>query len=141
VDLGAGTGGEARLFSRIVGPSGRVLSVEAHPRMFRCLRHTVELNALHNVTPVHAAVVGKRGPVYIQDLPDYLSNSITDSPHNALPVPGEPLGELLDRFDVDKIDLLTLNIEGAELAVLEAARDVLPRVRNLVVSCHDFKAD
>lgn len=141
VDLGAGLGSETRLLSRLVGPSGRVVSVEAHPRMFACLCRTIELNALENVTAVHGAIAGRRGTVYIQDLPVYASNAITTDPTGALSVPAETLGELLDRLDVDQVDLLKMNIEGVEHTVLEAARDVLPRIRNLVVSCHDFKAD
>jgi FkbM family methyltransferase len=141
LDLGAGVGSETRLLSRLVGPSGRVVSVEAHPRMFDCLSRTIELNALENVTAVSGAIAGRRGTVYIQDLPVYAPNTITNCPDSALSVPAETLGELLDRLDIDQVDLLKMNIEGVEHTVLKAARDVLPRIRNLVVSCHDFKTD
>src|SRR4051812_39458381 len=36
VDVGAGAGWETLFFSRSVGASGRVVSVEAHPGVFRC---------------------------------------------------------------------------------------------------------
>jgi len=141
LDLGAGVGGEARLLSRLVGPSGRVISVEAHPRMFRCLRRTIELNRLSNVTAVHRAMMGVRGIAFIEDRPAHGSNGITTSADDAIPVVCEPLGDLVERLDIGRINLLKMNIEGAELAVLEGARELLPRVDNLVVSCHDFKAD
>ncbi|MEV6875313.1 FkbM family methyltransferase [Amycolatopsis sp. NPDC051128] len=141
IDLGAGVGSEARLLSSLVGRSGRVISVEAHPRMFDCLRRTIELNQLDNVTAVHRAITGVRGMAFIEDEPAYGGNGITTSTDNSLSVVGEPLGDLVDRLGIDRIDLLKMNIEGAELAVLESARELLPRVDNLVVSCHDFKAD
>jgi FkbM family methyltransferase len=141
IDLGAGVGSEARLLSSLVGPSGTVVSVEAHPRMFHCLRRTIELNQLGNVTAVHRAVMGTHGIAFIEDRPAYGGNGITTSADNSLPVVCEPLGYLVDRLDIDRIALLKMNIEGAELAVLESARELLPRVDNLVVSCHDFKAD
>ncbi|WP_309112246.1 FkbM family methyltransferase [Saccharothrix sp.] len=141
LDIGAGVGSETRLLSRLVGRSGRVISVEAHPRMFACLCRTIELNGLENVTAVSGAIAGRRGTVYIQDLPNHASNAITTRPGEGLPVPAETLGELLDRLDVDQVDLLKMNIEGVEHTVLEAAQDVLARVRNIVVSCHDFKAE
>src|SRR5579862_5248004 len=35
VDVGAGKGEDTIAFSRAVGPSGRVLAIEAHPEVFR----------------------------------------------------------------------------------------------------------
>src|SRR5947207_6560342 len=37
LDVGAGIGAEALLFSRLVGPSGRVVSIEAHPATYERL--------------------------------------------------------------------------------------------------------
>lgn len=141
-DLGAGTGSEARLLSRLVGPEGRVISVEAHPRIFACLKRTVELNRLENVTAVHCAVAGVPGTVFLQDdLERHVSNGITLDPENSIAVPGRTLVDLVDQYGTGGVDLLKMNIEGAELPVLAAAGRVLPLIRNLVVSCHDFKAD
>jgi len=142
IDLGAGVGGEVRLLSRLVGPAGRVVSVEAHPRIFRCLQRNIELNRLDNVTALQCAATGVRGKVLIEDGSEtHLFNAITADETNSIAVPGETLADIVLRFGINEIDLLKLNIEGAELAVLKAASDVLPSVRNLVVSCHDFIAD
>jgi hypothetical protein len=43
--------------------------------------------------------------------------------------------------DFDTIDLLKINIEGAERSALEAGVSTLTKARQVVVSCHDFKAD
>src|SRR5687767_9105725 len=56
VDVGAGNGFETLPFSRRVGEAGRVIAIEAHPLIFRCLEATQRLNRLANVTMVHAAV-------------------------------------------------------------------------------------
>ncbi len=116
VDVGAGVGSEVRLFSRLVGSGGHVLSIEAHPRIFQCLRRTVAENRLANVSLVQAAVVAEPGPVRLEDdLTAHVSNGLTDDPDSG--------------------------VEGAELPALAGALDVLPRIDHLVVSCHDFKAD
>jgi FkbM family methyltransferase len=141
LDLGAGIGGEVRVLSRLAGPSGRVVSVEAHPRTFRCLRRTIELNRLYNVTPLQCAVTGTPGTVLISDQDNHSANGLTTDRAQSLEVPGKTLPEIVKEFGLHRIDLLKMNIEGAELSVLESAREVLPRVRNLVVSCHDFLAD
>ena len=43
--------------------------------------------------------------------------------------------------DLDRIDLLRLNIEGAERQVFRGAGDVIRKVQNIAVSCHDFVAE
>ncbi len=136
VDLGAGAGDEVRLFSRLVGSTGKVVSVEAHPGTFRRLCRTIELNELANVTPMHCAVTDTAGVTYIEDgLP--ASNSLTDRT-SGLAVPGDTLAGIIERSGVTRVGLLKMNIEGAELPVLRAAARILPMVRNLAVSCHDF---
>jgi FkbM family methyltransferase len=142
VDLGAGLGGEACLFSRLVGASGRVVSIEAHPRTFAGLLKTIALNGLTNVVPVQCAVVGEPGPVLIGDDPvDHVLNRLTTDAAGAVAVTGRRLDEILRSLGVVRVDLLKMNIEGAELEVLASSRDVLATVDNLVVSCHDFLAD
>ena len=122
LDLGAGVGVEARVFAGMVMPTGRVISVESDARTFRCLRQTIELNGLRNVTAVRTAVIGWTG----------IAEPL---------VAGEQLAELTDRLKVGRIDFLKMNIGGAELDVLASADTVLRRVHNIAVSCHDFRAD
>ncbi|WP_158273841.1 FkbM family methyltransferase [Micromonospora sp. RP3T] len=141
VDIGAGIGGEARVFSRLVGPEGRVVCVEAHPGTFACLRRMVELNGLGNVTAVECAVVGTPGTVHLEDDTQlHLANSLTSAEAGGVAVPGRTLVDVLGSLGVDRVDLLKMNIEGAEAEVLTAFRPHLSMVDNLVVSCHDFLA-
>src|SRR5438067_11700771 len=51
-DVGAGIGAETLLFSRLVGPSGRVVSLEAHPATYDRLARLCAVNRLDNVTAV-----------------------------------------------------------------------------------------
>jgi FkbM family methyltransferase len=142
VDVGAGNGSVARLFSSLVGPSGRVVAVEAHPTTFRCLRRTVELNELFNVDIVEAAVVGVPGPVLLHDdAADHRITATDGFADIALAVAGRRLGEILDSLGVGRVNLLKMNIEGSELSALAGAADWLSQVDNLVVSCHDFRAN
>lgn len=141
LDVGAGTGSEVRLLSRLVGPRGRVVAIEAHPRTFACLRRTIELNGLTNVTPLECAVVGEPGPVHLEDDAEaHIRNGLTSDTTSGVEVPGRTLDEIVSSLALDRIDLLKMNIEGAELPALDNATGTLKQVRNLVVSCHDFLA-
>ncbi|MEV0004993.1 FkbM family methyltransferase [Micromonospora sp. NPDC050980] len=142
LDLGAGVGGEVRLFSRLVGPHGRVVAVEGHPRTFRCLRRAVALNGLANVTLVPCAVVDEPGTVRLDEHDQtHLRNALTRDGRGGVEVPGRTLAEIMSTLDLDRVDLLKMNIEGAELPALRGSSDALRHVRNLAVSCHDFLAD
>jgi FkbM family methyltransferase len=140
-DLGAGAGGQVRLFSRLVGAAGRVISVEAHPRTFRLLARTVALNRLTNVTALQAAVIGARKTVYVHDDARTPGRAVTNDAVIGAPVAGLTLSDVMALVDVDRIDLLKMDIDGSELPALRAARAALTSVRNIVVSCHDFRAD
>lgn len=142
VDIGAGVGGEVRLLSRLVGPRGRVVCVEAHPVTARCLRRTVAENALDNVTVVETAVSRTSGTVsFTTDAGSHIANRLGHGEAGGLRVPSRTLGELLDGLGDGPVDLVAINIEGAEGEVLVPPPPQLARVRHLAVSCHDFVAD
>jgi FkbM family methyltransferase len=141
VELGAEYGTETVTLSRAVGPAGRVIAVEAHPWTCELLRATVAANALTNVTVVNAAVVGTAGPVRLSDGGrSTLSNSVL-LPGPGVEVPGCTLDGLVESMRLTRIDLLKVNIEGAELAALAGMESAIGLVRHAVISCHDFVAD
>ncbi|MFC0003656.1 FkbM family methyltransferase [Micromonospora siamensis] len=143
LDVGAGIGGEVRLFSRLVGEHGRVVAIEAHPRTFDCLRRTVALNRLTNVTPVECAIVDTPGTVHLENDDDqgHVVNGLTTDASAGVPVRGRTLAEVMSAYDLRRVDLLKMNIEGAELPALRGSVEALSAVRHLAVSCHDFLAD
>lgn len=138
VELGAEYGTETLFLSRAVGPSGRVISVEAHPRTFAGLQEMITRNRLDNVTPVHAAITDYVGFTTVTD-GAALSNAVGAG---NVAVPATTLRVLLDSNDVSEVDLLKVNIEGSEGPLFSAlSPEVARRVVHAVVSCHDFRAD
>lgn len=140
VDVGAGTGSELRTFSRLVGRAGRVVAVEAHPGTFRCLRLTAETYGLENVTLINAAIADRPGELGITDLFAGRGNSVIAGGRPRHVVPALTLDDLVDRYGVGDVALLKMNIEGAETLAIEGMRRAVPRIRNVAISCHDFKA-
>lgn len=138
VELGAEFGTETLFLSRSVGPTGRVISVEAHPQTCAGLREMVRLNQLCNVTVVQAAVGGISGTTTISD-GAALSNVVG---RGDIQIPARTLAELLAEFDIDKVDLLKVNIEGSERSLMESMTpSEAERISHAVISCHDFRAD
>jgi FkbM family methyltransferase len=140
LDIGAGIGTETLPFSRMVGDSGKVVAVEAHPTTYATLERLCEINNIGNVELINAAVMDSDTAVTISDLPPELSyeNRIGS---RGIQVRGTTLKQLVSTLQLDRIDFLKMNIEGAEVAALRGANDVLSLIRNAAVGCHDFLAD
>lgn len=142
VDIGAGIGDEALVFSKIVGPRGRIIAIEAHPRTFHCLEKTVTQSGLSNVEPHLCAISDADGSVVIgDDFADHISNSIVAQNTGGVAVPSFRLDTFLSKVNAGHIALLKMNIEGAERLALQGLVEHLPKIQNFAISCHDFVAD
>jgi FkbM family methyltransferase len=140
-DIGAGIGAEMLLFSRLVGLSGRVVSVEAHPRTYRRLIDLCKVNELGNVTPLQVAVSDTDGAIVISDLEHHLHNTVLEPEGSGIEVTVCRIDTLAGELGVQRIDLLKMNIEGAERQAIQGMGAVLANTRHLCISCHDFLAD
>ena len=51
-------------------------------------------------------------------------------------VEGVTLASLLEQHSIDHVDIMKMDVEGSEVDVLAASRDVLPRIDRIVVERH-----
>jgi FkbM family methyltransferase len=137
-DVGAGIGAEALLFSRLVGPSGRVVSIEAHPGTYDRLVKLCTVNGLENVTPLQVAVSDTEGDVVLSDVGHHLQNRLLDPDEAGIRVPARRIDAIAAELGVGHIDLLKMNIEGAEPRALAGTEALLASTRHVCISCHDF---
>jgi len=140
VDVGAGSGWETLFFSRSVGKSGRVISIEAHPKTFRCLSKMCEKNRLENVTLVQAAVVDREQEVQLSDSAEHEGNGIVGV-DSGIRVQGRTLDYIFRSLGLSQVDLLKMNIEGAETLALSGMGEMVQKTKNVCISCHDFLAN
>lgn len=140
VDVGAGTGWETLFFSRSVGTSGRVISIEAHPRVFRCLSRMRAENRLENVTLLQTAVADREGEVQLADSPEHEANSIMGTV-SGIRVPCATLDYVFRSLELSRVDFLKMNIEGAERLALSGMGEAARKTKNVCIACHDFLAD
>jgi len=140
VDVGAGIGDDVVVFSKLVGKNGHVIALEAHPHTFRCLLKTIAANQLENVTALNFAVSDQGGEVCISNEENFLSNSILNGA-GGITVRARTLDKILGEIDVRHVDLLKMNIEGAETRALRGMTETLRALTHIVVSCHDFIAE
>ncbi len=140
LDVGAGTGWDTLYFSRLVGVSGKVISIEAHPRTFSCLRRMCLLNQLENVALLNLAVTAMESDVFISDRIAHQANTIMDE-DKGIRVRGRDLDSIVSALALPRIDLLKVNIEGAERLAIAGMSETIRKTRYVCISCHDFLAD
>jgi FkbM family methyltransferase len=124
VDIGANVGEVALLTAALVGPAGRVFAVEAHPRIYRYLEGNVALNDAENIRTFNTAVSDSVGAVQFSDDRWDEMNAIVKS-GSGLSVPCTTLDAL--PIDSPRIDLLKIDVEGAEKLVLKGGPATLAK--------------
>ena len=133
LDVGANVGLYSMLASRWV-KHGQVFSFEPSEREFLRLRRHVELNGLGNITTIRAAVADRSGTLQLRvaEFPHAGHNTVGDAfvHDTVVAMHIEHVdGITLDRFASDarleRIDLVKVDVEGAEHAVLAGATKLL----------------
>ncbi len=135
LDCGSHIGLSVLRFKRLA-PAGRVIAFEPDAGVRSLLQRNIDDNGLAGVQVVPAAVAGQRGmSCFVADGADggrlALEGSAPPSSHSVRTV-------LLSDYLDEPVELLKLNIEGAEWEVLREAAHKLHRVRHLVVEYHGF---
>jgi FkbM family methyltransferase len=112
-------------------PGARSICVEPDPAYLEVGRRNFALNSRTGEF-LHAAIGHGPSPA---------APFLCESDGQEHDVPFEGLGSLLDRFAVDRAELLLVDIQGAEVPMLDGARELLQagRVRFLVISTHHHR--
>lgn len=140
IDVGAGVGEEAVVFSKLVGPSGKVVCIEAHPATFGCLQATLQHSGICNVIPIACAITEMDGTVSIDDTENHIANSVMTA-GGGQPILSRSLDSLADELGLGTVALLKMNIEGAERLAVQGMTALAQRTRHVVISCHDFVSE
>jgi FkbM family methyltransferase len=137
VDGGANFGIYTVLASQLVGDSGRVLSFEPAAESFPILKHNVELNKMSNVKLFNLAISDKEENTrfyHIDNAPNsYSLGSDVNSETNFEEVQTTTLDKVLSDEGIERVDLIKLDVEGAEELVLQGARSLFSRMRPTLI--------
>ncbi|MGD6932917.1 MAG: FkbM family methyltransferase [Candidatus Bathyarchaeia archaeon] len=146
-DVGAYIGVCTLKYASFLRRKGMVYAIEPSPQSYNILSNNIKINNLQNVTPVNAALMSFNGVSHLYSCNGFASvNSISERHIEAggghassqFTVNSITLDALINKFNVPRIDLLKIDVEGAELNVLNGALTALDRgiVDRLVIEVH-----
>jgi len=134
LDIGAHNGFYTMLAARKVGKSGQVIAFEPSPReRQRLLRHLRMNRLLANVVVCYLALDRSKGEdtLFVVEGRDTGCNSLrppmVDESVKTMRVQKTSLDNFLGEGMVLKVDFIKMDVEGAELNVLEGATELLSR--------------
>ncbi len=147
-DVGANVGELTLIFSRFVGESGRIHAFEASNTTFARLKTICDAAEKRNVVLNHLALSDKNGVIKLNVYEDAYSSfnsqalrPLKDYGLDLEPVaveetPAMTIDAYCEKNEIEQIDLLKIDVEGAEFQVLKGARKMLAAKR---VACLTFE--
>ncbi|MFH1656592.1 MAG: FkbM family methyltransferase [Candidatus Nealsonbacteria bacterium] len=150
VDLGANIGYFTLLAAKLVGPSGKVYAFEPEPKNFNYLKDNIKINNYNHVFLNQKAVSDKQGITKLF-ICSYDTGHHTINQNKGIEVysSGREIQEksieietiILDDFlrdKTNKVDILKIDVEGAELLAVKGMKGILEKNRNIKILLEFF---
>jgi len=137
IEIGANHGAYAIIAGKFAQKKGgRVIAIEPDPESFNVLKENVRLNHLQDtVVCEQIAVLGKSGLANFECCGDQSHITERDTGRT---VKVTTLKELVEKHEVKSVDILIIDVEGAELCVLKGHPWESVRVEKIFCELHPY---
>ena len=138
IDAGANIGA-ATLFFAHHYPSARIFAIEPEATNFAMLKRNC--GSLPDVTLIEAALWSKPAHLSVADAGEKFTAFVTEGAADGAAVEAVTVDGLMSAYGLDRIDLLKMDVEGAEKEIFTADTRWLDKVDVVAIELHDrFKA-
>lgn len=137
VDAGANVGYSAVWFASKF-PSAKIIAIEPEQSNFEVL--VQNSGSRENIKPINAGLWNEKSFLKINNpsADSWAFKTTLAEKGEAIGVETVTIPELIDHFNLNQIDLLKIDIEGAEYELFEkGASEWLPKVKMIMIEIHD----
>lgn len=141
IDVGAHHGAYAIVLGRLLQKSGRggkIIAIEPNPVSYSVLKRNIELNELQDIVFCEQVAVADTVGLMHISLRDVQSGISANATSNAVPVEVVTLDMLIGKYGITNVDLLQIDVEGAELPVLKSFPWERVKVRKIFCEMHPY---
>jgi FkbM family methyltransferase len=142
MDIGGGIG-DFSIFASHGFPANKVYAFEPYPGSFNLLVGNLNRNHITNVQAFQEAIWSISGKLALDtstgEPVQFISREVgIETVNNKINVPCASFQEIMDRMGIQHCDLLKIDAEGAEYAILFNTPDVaLEKIDRIVMEYHD----
>jgi len=131
IDIGANIGRYTFPIAKLVGKDGIVIAIEPDPVSFRALIRGIELNKLKNVVALNVALGDRNDSTILCQKYATATPSIIEREkcRSFVEVPMETLDNIVKKLKISRIDVVKIDVEGAEMKVLRGMVDTIRRFK------------
>ena len=140
IDIGANKGYFSLLAAKILNGKGRILSFEPEPGNCFWIRKNIEANDYKIIKLFQIALSDKEGKADLFLGKTEGAHSLNKSwqslrsEKRAITVETRKLDSILKEENINEVDFIKIDVEGAELEVLIGSQDYLKNKKNLVIT-------
>ncbi len=142
VDVGANIGYYTLMAASRVGPSGRVFSVEPSQYAVERLEKTVRENHLSQVTVVRGGLSDRASEerLFIPEPGNHTPTMLGEANAPSTAIQVKTLDVCLSEWNVERVDLIKIDVEGFEPRVLGGAAQAMAagRIRAILCEFNDY---
>ncbi len=130
IDVGGNVGIFSLNFAKCCGPHGHVYAIEPMRKNQLVIELAAEINGFKNVAIFPYALSDRAGSVVLE-IPSvdgayaYIKSTREDGKFDQLTVRCLPLDKFVQEQEIKRVDILKIDVEGAEKLVLDGGREIL----------------
>ncbi len=144
LDVGANVGEISTVAAKLVGTRGKVYAFEPMPELAARLRHNKELNGFQRIEVIECGLGREPGKFSLYASDHYSGDGMAHSGMMTMfktkdraidtgTVPIMRLDDFVNQRSIERVDAIKIDIEGAELPMLEGAVETLKRDRPMLI--------
>ena len=135
VDIGTNIGYYTIIAGKKIGPRGKVFAYEPNKDSFSLLKQNIEINNFCNVTPLNIALSDSSGERVLYFGDNKCTHSFADNRKTGKNqvVTTDTLDNSLKKYGSPRVDVIKMDIEGAEILALEGMTETIERSPGLII--------
>ena len=139
IDVGANGGLYTVIAAEKIQNNGHIYACEPSQRELELLEHNIKINSLDNVTIIKSVISSEGGTVKFGIAQDGAMNSLSQTDHPGQKIDhwdnieSTTIDNLIESYQLTKIKLVKIDVEGAEKLVIDGAKELLQSKNSPVI--------